>query len=133
MVQPPTGTFRGPQTAESIVILRNTSQCTAREVLVQVNDLPDGIETLANQQIATLGPGESRHLSFRLEIPDGYPQGQVGFTVSASESLGTVTVSPRMTFEVGGVSTLFTVVFGLLSVVAVGAIVFGFAAYFRRR
>jgi len=133
VVQPPTGTFRGPHTAESIVILRNTSQCTAREVAVQVNDLPDGIETSATQQIATLGPGESRHLSFRLEIPDGYPQSQVGFTVSASESLGTETVSPSMTFEVGGVSTLFTVVFGLLSVVAIGAIVFGFAAYLRRR
>ena len=133
VVQPPAGTFRGPQVAESVVVLRNTSQCTAREILLQVNGLPEGIETPAAQQIATLGPGESRHLSFRMEVPDGYPQGQVGFNVSASESLGTETVSPGVTFEVGGVSMLFTIVFGLLSIVAVGAIVFGFAAYFKRR
>lgn len=133
LVQPPTGSFRGPQTAELIAVLRNTSQCTAREILLQVNGLPEGIETPGTQRISALGPGESRHLSFRVKVPDGYPQGQVGFTVSSSESLGTETVSPRMTFEVGGVSTLFTIVFGLLSVIAIGAIVFGFSAYFRRR
>ena len=84
-------------------------------------------------RIVELGPGETRHVTFNLLVPDGYPQDGVSFVVTATDSLSTETRSGPATFTIGGVSTLFTVVFGLLAVVAVAAVVFGLASFFKQR
>ena len=132
-VQPPAGTLEGGQSAETVVVVRNSSQCTARDVSLLVIGLPDSFGTAPAQRIVELRPGETRHVTFNLLVPDGYAQGDTSFAVTATDSLGTETRSGPATFAVGGVSTLFTVVFGLLAVVAVAAVVFGLASFFKQR
>ena len=132
------------------VALTNTGDrpLTLRLYLADSRFLPDGTEenlppgtvlrscapwVALGEQVVELAPGEARHLTFNLSVPDGYPQGDVSFSVSASDSLGTQVRAAPETFAVGGVSTLFTVVFGLFVLLAIAAIVVGFVLYSRQR
>jgi hypothetical protein len=133
LVQPPVGKIEGGQSAEAIVVLRNISQCTAHDIVVSMHGLPEALPTPPDQGIAKLAPGEVRHLTFSLPIPDGYPQGDVSFVIGASDSLGTEIRTPPATFAVGGVSLLFTIAFGALVLLAIAAIAVGVILYFRQK
>jgi hypothetical protein len=132
-VQTPAGKLEGGQSAEAVVVVRNSSQCTARDVSLRVVGLPDSFGAAPAQRIVELGPGETRHITFNLLIPEGHPQGNMSFAVTVTDSLGTETRSGPAALAIGGVSMLFTVVFGLLAIVAVAAVVFGLASFFRQR
>jgi hypothetical protein len=133
LVQPPVGKLEDGQFAEAIVVIRNVSQCTAREVTVSMSGLPEAFAPPLAQSIAELAAGEVRHLTFSLQIPDRHPQGDISFVVTASDSLGTELQAPPATFTIGGVSLLFTVVFGGFVVLAIAAIVVGLVLYFRQK
>jgi uncharacterized repeat protein (TIGR01451 family) len=132
LVQPPVGKLEDGQSAEAIVVVRNISQCTARDVEVSISGLPEAFVVPLPQNIAELAPGGVRHLTFNFSIPERYPQGDVSFVVHAADSLGTEIQAPPATFSIGGVSLLFTIVFGILALLAIAAIVVGLAFYFRQ-
>jgi len=50
-----------------------------------------------------------------------------------ADSLGTELQAPQASFTVGGVSPLFTAIFGALVLLAIAAIVIGFVFYFRQK
>lgn len=132
IVQPPVGKLRDGEAAEAVVVVRNTSQCKARDVSLVVHGLPETFTVPPEGMIAELSPGESRHVAFSMQIPDRHPPGEVPFTVIARESLGTVTQSLPAALSVRGVSALFTIVFGVLTVLAIAAIVYGLASFLRQ-
>jgi hypothetical protein len=132
VVQPPLGQMEGGQSVETAVILRNVSQCTARDVLLSVEGLPKGFVVPPAQELAELAPGSARHLNFNLLIPEGY-RGDVSFTVVGGDGAGTQLRAAPSSFTVRGVSTVFTIVFGALFLLALSAIIGGVVLYFRHR
>jgi hypothetical protein len=132
LVEQPIGRFRGGQSLEVISLVSNVGPCLAREVSVSIEGLPETFTGPPEQQIVELVPGGSRYVTFQLMIPQGY-QGVVRFSVRASDSLGAQSESLPAGLQVNGVSPLFTVIFGLLAVLAVAAIVVGIVLYLRHR
>lgn len=131
-VQPPRGQLEGGQSVEAIVVLRNASQCVARDLLLSIEDLPEAFIAPPAQGLAELAPGGTRYLTYTFFIPEGY-QGNVSFTVLASDSTGVRLQAPLSSFSVSGVSAVFTIVFGVLFLVALSAIIVGLVLYFRHR
>jgi uncharacterized membrane protein len=132
LVEQPLGRFRGGQSLEVISLVSNVGACPARDVSVSIEGLPEAFTQPPEQQIVELLPGGSRHVTFQLMIPQGY-QGVVRFSAQAADSLGAQSTSMPVSFRVNGVSPIFTVVFGLLAVLAVAAIVVGGILFFRHR
>jgi hypothetical protein len=132
LVEQPTGRFRGGHSLEAISLVSNVGPCPARDVLVSIEGLPEAFTLPPEQQIVELLPGASRYVTFQLMIPQDY-QGDVRFSVQASDSLGAQSESMPVSFRVNGVSPVFTIIFGLLAVLAVVAIVVGGILFFRNR
>ena len=132
LVHSPANRLMDDQFAEIIVSIRNISQCTARDVAVSVGELPETLIPPSEHQIAELSPGQARHITFSLFIPDGHPPGKVAFPIRVTDSLGTQVKSSPAGVTVGGVSMVFTVLFGLLILLAANAIVVGIALFIKR-
>ena len=79
-----------------------------------------------------LAPGETRHLTFDVLVPEGY-QGDVTLKSQVTNEQGTQAETPQMSMVVGGVSLAFRTIFAILAVVAVIAIIAGTLLYFRSR
>ena len=57
LVQPPAGKLEDGQTAEPVVLVRNVSQCTARDVSLEIGGLPEAFALPLAQNVVELAPG----------------------------------------------------------------------------
>lgn len=131
-MQLPPGRVKGGQSAQVVVTVNNTSQCTAYDLIVSLHELPTGFFVPAAQTIAELAPGETRHLTFDVLVPEGY-QGDVPLSAQVSNEQGTQAKTAQMIIVVGGVTPTFTILFGALVVIALAAVVVGTLLYFRSK
>lgn len=131
-IRPPIGQLQGGATTDVAVNLHNTSQCTARDVIVSVVDLPASFTVPPEQQVVELGPGRVRELVFNILVPHGF-SGSGLVAIQAVDAGGNRVRSESAALDVGGPSLVFTIVFGLLVVLAVSAIVVGVLLYLRHR
>jgi hypothetical protein len=132
LVQPPVGRLQAGQSLEVVATVRNISQCTARDLFVSIEGLPENFTVPPAQKIVELAPGDSRYLSFSTQIPQGY-RGTGNLTARLSHSGGSKIDSQAAVFSVGGVSMVFTIVFGILVVLSVAAVVVGTVLYVKHR
>ncbi len=131
-VEPLAGRLRGGQSLEAVVLLKNVGQCVAHDISLSLKGLPAAFAQPPEQQVVELAPGGTRYVTFNILIPQAY-QGTPSFVIVVADSVGSQTQSLPSSFVVGGVSVVFTVVFGLLALVAVGAMVAGVVLYLRQR
>ncbi|MBL7199837.1 MAG: hypothetical protein ISS56_06795 [Anaerolineae bacterium] len=112
--------------------VRNVSQCTARDIRLSLEGLPDGFPVPPDQEVDELPPGAARNLTFSSVVPDGY-QGKSTTVVHLVDRMGTNFWSEPSDLAVGAVSLLFVVGFGLLGVLAFAAATAGFVLFLRQR
>jgi hypothetical protein len=132
LVEPPAGRLRGGDSVEAIALIKNVSQCAARDVSVSLVGLPEPFVQPPAQGILELAPGEARYATFNVLIPQGY-RGDASLIGEASTAQGARGQSPPMRIAVGGPSPALTVAFGLLILVVAAAGVVGAVLYFRKR
>jgi len=130
--EPPLGQIVGGQAVETIVLVKNTGPCVAREVVVGIDGLPGAFTRPPDQEIAELPAGGIRYLLFNLLVPQAF-RGETGFYARAEESTGGQAQSEPAGFTVGGMSIVWSVVLGVLALLAIVAIVVGTVLYMRAR
>lgn len=130
-VQSAAARLRAGEPVELLALIRNVGQCPARNVGLSIEGLPSTVDGPPSQEIAFLGPGEVRYAGFAVEIPDRHPQGDWSVRVLAEDQLSNRVASPPIPLTVSGTPVWFTVLFGLLGVVAIAAVVVGLTAFFR--
>lgn len=131
-MQVPSGRVKSGQAAQVVVTVNNTSQCAARDLIVSLHELPIGFFVPAAQTIAELAPGETRHLTFDVLIPEKY-QGDVTLKAHVTNEQGTQAETPFLTISVGTVSPTFTIIFLALAAIALLAIVIGTILYVKNK
>jgi len=132
LVQPPAGGLRSGQSVEVTCLVRNTSQCSARELFVTVDNLPPGFAPAAAQKIPELAPGSARQVVFTLLVPSGFV-GEGSLEVAVADGGGNSGRSQPVSLSVNGLSTLSIVAFGLLVLLALIMVVGGVVLYFQGR
>jgi hypothetical protein len=130
--EPPLGRLQSGQAVEAMALVKNTGQCTARDLSVALEGLPEAFTRPPAQTINELVPGGVRYVTFNLLIPPGY-RGEPSFWVQVSEETGGHSQSMPASFSVAGVPVVWTTVIGVLAVLAVVAIVAGILLYVRSR
>jgi hypothetical protein len=131
-VEPPTGRIRGGQALETIVLVKNVGPCVAREVEVGLEGLPGEFAPPPAQEIVELPKNGIRYLTFNLLVPQAF-RGEAVYYGRAQENTGGQSQSEPTLFIVGGMPVVWSIVLGLLSVLAIVAIVIGTALYMRAR
>jgi hypothetical protein len=131
-VEPPAGRILGGQSVETIVLVKNTGPCVARDVSVGIDGLPGGIARPPNQAVTELPAGGVRYLTVNLLVPQAF-RGEVAFLARALESTGGETESVPASFEVEGLPIAWSIVLGFLALLAIAAIVVGTVLYVRTR
>ncbi len=132
LVQPLVGNLRSGQSVEVISLVRNTSQCTARDMFVTVESLPPGFALPAAQKLLELAPGGTRQMVFSLLVPPGFT-GEGSLEVAVADGGGNRGRSQPTGMSVSGLPTTSIIIFGLLVLLAVTMVVGGVVLYFRQR
>ena len=132
LVQPFAGSLRSGQSAEVTSLVRNTSQCDARDLFVSVENLPAGFAPPAPQKVPELAPGGTRQMVFSLLVPPGY-QGDGSLEVAVVDGGGNRARSQPIGVSVTALPTLSIVAFGLLALLAAIMALGGAVMYFRER
>jgi hypothetical protein len=130
--EPPMGRILGGQAVETIVLVKNSGPCVARDVIVGIEGLPGAFTRPPDQEITELSAGGIRYLTFNLLAPQAF-RGEAGFYARVEESTGRQTLSEPAGFAVGGMSIVWSVVLGILALLAIVAIVVGTVLYMRAR
>jgi hypothetical protein len=117
---------------EAIVLVKNVGPCVAREVRVGLEGLPGAFVVPPVQEITELSAGGIRYVTFNLMAPQAF-RGEVELSARVSEGTGSEILSEPARFEVGGMPIAWSVVLGILALVAVVAIVVGTVLYLRAR
>jgi hypothetical protein len=131
-VEPPGGRIVGGQALETIVLVKNAGPCVAREVVLGLEGLSGGIVPPPPQAIPELAAGGIRYITFNLALPQAF-RGEVTYWARAQESTGGEAQSEPASFPVGGMPIVWSIVLGLLALLAIAAIVVGTVLYLRAR
>jgi uncharacterized membrane protein len=132
LVQPLASGLRSGQSFEVTCLIRNASQCTARDLFAAVENLPPGFAAPVAQKIPELAPGAARQVVFSLLVPAEYI-GEGTLEVAVTDGGGHSGRSEPTGLSVGALPTLSIIAFGLLVVLAVSMVVAGAVLYFRER
>jgi hypothetical protein len=130
-VEPPTGRIVGGQSVETIVLVKNTGPCAARDVVVGIGGLPSFTQP-PDQAIVELPAGGVRYVTFNLLVPQTY-RGEAGLYARVRESTGGQAESSPAGFVVRGIPIVWSIVLGFLALLAIAAIVVGTVLYLRAR
>lgn len=132
-IKSPDVRVRAGQPAQVVVGVINSSQCAARNITVAMVGLPQGFGQPAPQNLAELGPGQTRLLNFGLNPPKNY-HGIAAFNIQAGADGGVIapTVSGKLEV-IEAVPRSFVILFWSLVIIALIAIVVGLTMYFKNR
>ena len=111
--------------------VRNVSQCTASNIRLSLDGLPEGFPVPPDQEVEALPAGAVQNLPFVSTVPDGY-RGNVTAVVHLSDRLGTNLWSEPSDLAVGALSPWLIAGFGLLGALALAAAVAGFVLFLRQ-
>jgi uncharacterized membrane protein len=132
LVEPPSGRLRGGDSVQAIAMVKNTGQCTARDVSVSLVGLPDSFAQPPAQRIIELAPDHARYLTFNVLIPQGY-RGGVSLIAETTTGQRAGGQSAPIKVSVGGLSPAIAIIFGLLILVIAVTGVAGLVLYFRSK
>jgi uncharacterized membrane protein len=131
LAEPPTGRLRGGDSAEVIVLVKNVSQCLARNVSISLAGLPAPFVQPPDQLVPELASGDARYVTFNILIPPRY-RGEAPVLAKASTEQGAESQSPVVQVAAGGISPVIAVVFGVLILLVAIAGVMGAVLYLRK-
>jgi hypothetical protein len=131
-IEPPAGRLQGGDSAETIALVKNASQCLARGVSVSLAGLPASFAQPPAQDIPELAPGDVRYITFNILIPREH-RGEMAVLGQAITQQGAKAQSPPVRIAIGGPSPWLPIVFGLLVLVVAITGVVGMVLYLRNR
>jgi hypothetical protein len=131
-VEPPTSGVLSGRAADAAVMVENTGPCVAQDVRISLEGLPVTFARPPAQDLPELPSGATRQVRFNLLAPQSY-RGEVAFWAELRERSGRQTRSEEVSLVVGTRSTAWSIVLGLLAIVAVGVTVTGTVLHLRNR